>query len=373
MFIESLECIRCGEEYSPKKIRYRCKCGGSLDVSYDYSQISKKLNWQKLKSRNFDHHRYKEFYPVLQNQNYVSLGEGGTPLIKASTIGAKLGLEELYFKIEGMNPTGSFKDRGTCVEIGKALDFGKKHIAVASTGNMGSSIAAYCARAGVEANIFTPREVPEIKMKQMKSHGANIIKVDGDYAKAADRAFQAHEERGWYLMGDYAYRGEGEKSVGFEIIDQIHADKVVLPVGNGTLLHGTWKGIKEMQKVGLANERPKMVGIQASGCSTVSKAFKEDLEEVPEVENPDTVAGAIACGDPLDGKPALEAIRDSGGFADDFMDEKLIEAKKMLAELEGIYAEESCGTALAGIKENLDRFDAGETVVCVITGHGLKT
>ncbi|MDY6789625.1 MAG: threonine synthase [Candidatus Nanohaloarchaea archaeon] len=373
MFVENLKCTECGEEYSPDQIVYRCGCGGSLDVEYDYSQIGEKLDWQKLKSRNFDHHRYKEFYPVLKNDSYVSVGEGGTPLIKASSLGDKLGLEELYFKIEGMNPTGSFKDRGTCVEIGKALDFGKDQVVVASTGNMGASIAAYCARAGIEANIFIPRNVPEIKLKQMKSHGANIKRVDGDYSEAADKAFQAYEEKGWYLMGDYAYRGEGEKSVGFEIIDQIHADKIVLPVGNGTLLSGAWKGIKEVRRIGLADERPEMIGIQASGCSTVSKAFKEGLEKVPTVDKPDTVAGAIACGEPLDGRSALEAIRESGGFADDFPDSKLMEAKKMLAEKEGIYAEESCGTALAGIKENLDRLDPGETVVCVVTGHGLKT
>lgn len=373
MYVKNLKCVECRHTHSPDKIIYRCDCGGSLDVVYDYEEIANTLSWSTLKHRNFDHHRYQEFYPVIDSRHMISLGEGGTPLLKSSTLGEQLGLDDLYFKIEGHNPTGSFKDRGTAVEIGKALDFQAEQIVVASTGNMGASIAAYCARAGITANIFIPANVSGNKLKQMQSYGATLHTVDGDYSLAAEKAYHAYEQKGWYLMGDYAYRGEGEKSVGFEIADQITADKVVLPVGNGTLMHGTYKGIKEMETIGLIDQVPQMIGIQASGCSTVSKAFKQGLDTVPAEDDVDTIAGAIACGNPLDGQPALEAVRDSGGFADDISDKKILEAKKMLAQKEGIYCEESSATTLAGILANRDRFETNETVVCVITGHGLKT
>jgi threonine synthase len=373
VFADNLACTECDDAYPTDEIRYRCDCGGSLDVTYDYSQLQDRVNWSTLKHRHFDHHRYQEFYPVINNDHLISLGEGGTPLLEAPTLGDELGLDNLYLKIEGMNPTGSFKDRGTAVEIGKALDFGAEEIVVASTGNMGSSIAAYCARAGIPVNIFVPANVSGNKLKQMKAYGATIHNVDGDYSKAAEKAYEAYKDNGWYLMGDYAYRGEGEKSVGFEIADQITADHVILPVGNGTLMHGTYKGFKEMQRIDLIENVPEIVGIQAAGCSTVAKAFKKGLDDVPTEDNVDTVAGAIACGEPLDGHPALNAIRESGGFADDVTDNQLLTAKAQMAEQEGIYAEESCGTTLAGLKANIDRFDPEDVIVCVVTGHGLKT
>jgi threonine synthase len=372
MYEQSLECIECGTEYSPREIRYRCECGGSLDVIYDYETIKDKIDWSVLKRRAFDHHRYREFYPVVNSDHIISLGEGGTPLVRATTLRDEIGLDNLYFKLESLNPTGSFKDRGTSVEIGKALDFGADEIVVASTGNMGASIAAYCAQAGVTAHIFIPQQVPDIKLKQMKSYGATIHQVDGDYAEAAEQAYNAYREKGWYLMGDYAYRGEGEKSVGYEIVDQMQPDWIFLPIGNGTLMHGTYKGIREMHRLDLVDNVPKMAGIQSTGCNPVARAFKNGTPIEPET-NVDTVAGAIACGDPLDGTSALNAVRESGGFGDDLPDEELTEAKRMLAEKEGIYAEESCGASLAGLIANQDRINPDDTVVCVITGHGLKT
>ncbi|MCJ7450343.1 MAG: threonine synthase [Candidatus Nanohaloarchaeota archaeon QJJ-9] len=373
MFEESLKCVECDKEYSPDKPRFRCECGGALDVKYDYKAVQDRIDWETLDKRNFDHNRYRELFPVVEKEHLITLGEGGTPLIRAEKLGEELGLNNLYIKFEGMNPTGSFKDRGTAVEIGKALEFGAEEIIVASTGNMGASISAYAAKAGIKANIFIPNQVPDIKFRQMKKHGAEIHQVDGDYAKAAKKAKKASKNNDWYLMGDYPYRGEGEKSVGFEIVDEIEADKVILPVGNGTLMHGTYKGIKELERLGMVNRVPEMIGIQAEDCNTVAKAYKEGLSEVPEAEEVDTVAGAIACADPLDGKFALEAIRESEGFADTVSDKEIKEGVDMLAEKEGIYAEESCGTVLAGLRNNLEKFDKGEVIVLVVTGHGLKT
>ena len=353
-------------------MRYRCDCGAGLEVIYDYDQLAEDVDWATLKQRTFDHHRYREFFPVVHNDHVISLSAGGTTLIPSVHIGPELGFDNLYFKFEGLNPTGSFKDRGSSVEVGKALDHGADHAVVASTGNMGASVAAYCARAGITAHIFLPADVSGNKLTQMKRHGAELHHVDGDYSDAADKAVEAADEHDWFLMGDYAYRAEGEKSVGFEIMDESNPDTIIVPVGNGTLLHGMHKGINEMKRVGLIDSVPRMVGGQADGCSTVARAFKEDLDTVPSVDTPDTIAGAIACGHPLDGKPALEAIRDTGGFADAVPDSALDEALDLMAE-EGIYAEESCGASLATLIANQDKFDNDEMIVCVVTGHGLKT
>lgn len=372
MYMLGFRCHDCGKQYGPDEPIYRCTCGGPVDVIYDYDAIHDRLDWGELKRRGFDHHRYTEFFPVVHDDHQVSLGEGGTPLLRASALEETLDVGELYFKIEGMNPTGSFKDRGTAVEVGKALDHGAEEIVVASTGNMGASIAAYCARAGLDANIFIPESVSGPKRKQMEAHGAELHPVDGDYATAAEQAHQAHEDEGWYLMGDYAYRGEGEKSVGLEIMDQARPDTVVLPVGNGTLMHGTYKGIRELNVIDLIDHTPRMVGFQAEGCNTVARAFQEGLDTVPTADSVDTDAGAIACADPLDGAFALDAIRESGGFADAVSDAAMADARNRWAEEEGIYAELSCGAALAGLLDNRDRFGPEETVVCVVTGHGLK-
>lgn len=372
MFEKSFRCFECGKTFPTDRIRYRCDCGGSLDITYDYEQISKELGWKELKSRELSHHRYTEFFPVLRNENFITMGEGGTPLIRSREMEKELGVGELYFKLESLNPTGSFKDRGTTVEIGKALDHGAGQVVVASTGNMGASVAAYSARAGIEAKILVPENVSEIKLKQMKTYGANIKRIDGDYSRAAEKARELHKSQGTYLMGDYAYRGEGEKSVGFEIADELNADKVVLPIGNGTLMHGTYKGFKELKKTGLIENIPEMVGIQAEGCSTVAKAFKEGRKRVEPVKEAITSAGAIACADPLDGDFALEAVEESGGFADAVSDEKIERSRDVLAQEEGIYAEFSSGAAVAGMFQNVDRFGEDDIVVCVITGHGLK-
>lgn len=370
MYETHLECWDCGQTY--ETMRYRCDCGGGLEVVLDLEAIAESIDWPTLKQRTFDHHRYREFYPIVETDHIISLSSGGTTLIPSTTVGPELGLDNLYFKFEGLNPTGSFKDRGTSVEVGKALDEGASDAVVASTGNMGASVAAYCARAGITAHIFVPADISGNKFTQMQRHGAEIHRVDGDYTAAAQKAREAAETSDWFLMGDYAYRAEGEKSVGYEIMDETDPDTIVTPVGNGTLLHGIHKGIEEMQTVGLVDTVPRMVGGQAKGCSTVADAFQHDLQTIPTVDEPDTIAGAIACGDPLDGKPALDAIRKTGGFADAVPDSALEDAVDEMAR-EGIYAEESCGAALATIMANREAFDSDETIVCVVTGHGLKT
>lgn len=366
-------CTGCGERYPPEEVRYRCACGESLDVEYDYDEL-RGLTWERLRSRGFSHLRYREFLPETVGRGAVSLGEGGTPLVESRSLGYDLGIPDLFFKLESHNPTGSFKDRGTGVELEVARGFGASEVVAASTGNMGASIAAYCARAGVEATIYVPEGLGESpKTRQMRSHGAELVEVEGGFNEAERRAWGEWEERGTYLLGDYPYRGEGEKTVGCEVADQVDADAVVLPVGNGTLLHGAWKGFREMELAGLVDGVPRMVGVQAEGANSVVEALRKGFREVEPVERAETVAGAIAVADPLDGEQAVEAVRSSGGFGVAVSDERILEAKRLLAEREGIYAEEAGAAAFAGVMEAREEFDGDETVVCVVTGHGLKS
>lgn len=371
MYIRHLKCVRCETIHPSEEIRYRCKsCGESLDVRYDYERIGRELSWETFRDRPFDHYRYREFLPIVSSENRINLHEGGTPLLPARRVGENI---DLYFKMENVNPTGSFKDRGTCAELGRALDHGADQIVVASTGNMGSSIAAYTARAGVQAKIFVPEDVVTgPKFKHMSSHGAHLEYVEGGYQEAANRAWKEWEEKDVYLMGDYPYRGEGEKTMGFEIADRLFPEYVVLPIGNGTLIAAVWKSFKELETVGLIDQTPEMIGVQAEGCNPVVKAFQEDRDHVEAVEQADTIAGAIACEDPLDGEPALSALYESNGGAISVSEEEIREGKRLLAEKEGIYAEEAGAVALAGLIKEKHTFQ-DQTVVCAVTGHGLKT
>lgn len=298
--------------------------------------------------------------------------EGGTPLLKSRNISGELGFKNLYFKCESENPTGSFKDRGTTVEISKALEFGSKEIVCASTGNMGASISAYAAAANIKAHIILPSNTPDIKIVQIKSHGARVHRVEGDYNKAEEKAFELFKKRGWYLMGDYPFRGEGEKSVGFEIADEIEADYIISPIGNGTLIHGIWKGLKEFKKVNLIKKLPKLIGIQASGCNTVVRAFKNDSDNIKPV-NPKTIAGAIACGDPLDGLEALQVLRESKGLVETVTDREILRAQNYLATREGLFAEPAGAVTLAGLIKLKDKLEQNSRIVLIVSGNGLKT
>lgn len=373
MHVTALTCVQCGATYASDAIRYECDCGGSVDVTYDYDEIRGTVTWDRLRNRSLDHYRYRELLPVVRSEHRISMGAGGTPLVPSTVIGPDLGIN-LYFKLEGLNPTGSFKDRGTSVELGKAMDFGADTVVAASTGNMGASIAAYAARAGVDATIYVPAQTQGPKLKQMQSHGATLVEVDGDYSVAAAQAWNAYEENGTYLMGDYPYRGEGQKTVGYEIADQLGGvDTVVAPVGNGTLIHAVWKGFTELARIGLSDDVPRLAGVQAAGCNTVVDALHKGFSDIRPVQDVDTVAGAIACGDPLDGDQALHALQESDGYGVAVSDEDILDAKQVLAEQEGIYAEEAGAAGIAGMLNDPDRFEDGETVVCLVTGHGLKT
>lgn len=363
MYEKNLICNNCNKKYSLKEIIYRCECGNSLDIIYDYDKL-KKINF---KSRPFNQLRYKEFFPV---KNPIYLGEGGTPIIRSRSLEKNLGFK-LYFKLESMNPTGSFKDRGSSVEVSRSIEFGAKKLICASTGNMGASISAYSGVSNIKTVILTPKTAKMIKLEQILAHGSKVYQISANYAKVAKIAESASKNQGFYLLGDYLYRREGTKSIGFELAEQGNFDYIFSPVGNGTLISACWKGYNEFKKIGLVKSLPKLVGVQAAGCSPVSTAFARKSTIKPVLGK--TIAVSIGCGSPLDGNTALKSIIGSRGFAESVTDSQILKARELLAKKEGIFAEPGGSTSLAGLLKAKNHIKRGSSVVCLVTGHGLKT
>lgn len=371
MHVKFLRCVSCGATYSKDRIIYRCRCGQSLDVVYDYENMKKKITWGELRKRKFFQWRYREFYPIQKDKNIRTMQEGGTPLIKSEIIGKKLDID-LLIKFEGVNPTGSFKDRGTSVEISKAVEFGAHKIVCASTGNMGASVAAYASRVGLGAKIFVPkRTTTKSKINQIVAYGSQIKFINGDFDDALAACTKEQKRNGAYLMGDYPYRGEGEKSISYEIADEAGVpDFIICPVGNGTFIAGVMKGFTELKLLGLTNKMPKPIAVQASGCNTVVASLQKKRADVKHAE-PRTKASAIACGTPLDGLKALHALRENNGYGLTVSDKEMLSSQKVLAK-EGVYAEMSGAAPLAALLKIRNKIAKKSRVVIVATGHGLK-
>jgi len=368
-----MRCFQCGKEYPAEEMTFRCGCAGSLDIIYDYENVRKLILMADFMREKPWHWKYWMFYPIDNLRQTVSFEEGGTPLLPSKKIENKVGCK-LHFKYEAMNPTGSFKDRGSSIEVTKAVELGADSLCCASTGNMGASISAYSAKACIDCKVFVPEITPSLKIFQMSSCGAEVIKVKGTYADCIKITEEVNKRYGVYLVGDYPYRSEGQKSVGFEIVDQFYwnvPDYIICPMGNGTLTRAVWKSFIELNKVHLINKLPKIIGVQAEGCPPIVEAFKNDYEKPIPIEKANTIADAIACEDPIDGAEALHSIRESGGFAEQVSDQDILNAQKILGVNEGLYAEPSGAVSTACLLKYKDKFK-GKKVVCIVTGHGLK-
>lgn len=375
-FVTHFKCFNCGSEFQPAEVGQlpvsRCRrCGSALDVEYDISSIRRVILRDSFLREEPSHWKYWAFLPVSDLSHAVTMGEGGTPLLENPRLTSISGVQRLLFKYEASNPTGSFKDRGTSVEITKALEFGRKRVVVASTGNMGASIAAYAAYSGLECIVYVPGIISSSKLRQIKAHGAEIRAIKGDYADAMMAAENyAREDPESFLTGDYPWRSEGTKTVGFEIVDQLYwrnPDAIFVPIGNGTLIWSIYEAIEDLNRVGILNGYPRLIGVQVEACSPVIDALWAGRGEIMPVENPQTVASAIAVGDPIDGMAALRAIRETGGDGAIVSDEEVLRARNEMAKA-GILVEPSGAVAYAGAKMH----DLVGTVVCIATGHGLK-
>ena len=378
MFETILKCTKCDKEYSLVSGIYKCeKCGAPLDVQYDYDSIRDIIedndSWFREPPRVW---KYWMFYPVSNLRKIVSLNEGGTRLYRMKNLEKKLGFGKLYIKNEGENPTGAFKDRGSSVEITKALEFHARKVVVASTGNMAASISAYGSKAGLEVTIVVPEGTPIEKLVQAVVYGAKIKIHGSTYDEALAESERMAKEESYYLTGNYHYRVEGQKSTAFEIFDQLRFDSpdwIVVPIGAGTHLRAIWKAAKEFYEVGLIEKLPKIAGVQIKGYDAIVRAWKEKKPITPIKEKKPTVASAIAVKAPVDGENVIKAIDESKGYLGTVTNEGTMEAGMMLGK-EGLFVEPSSATALALAKTMREEgiIDRDESVVIVATGHGLK-
>jgi len=373
-----LECIKCGSKFDERKTATSClKCGDSLDAIYDYDFIRQRLNTYSIKNAPISALKYLDFYPIIDLENVVSLKEGGTPLYHAENLGKKLGLKNIYIKDEGANPTGCFKDRGSLVEITKALEVGSKAICLASSGNMAASCAAYSAVAKIPCYVLVPEGTPIGKLAQTISYGARILQVRAPYSRCAELAVETAKKHNFYLAGDYVFRSEGQKSQAYEIIEQLDwnvPDYVIVPVGCGTNLSAIWKGFLDYKEVGLIKKLPKMIGVQPTGCATVYEAFDNNKKSVKRWDAIDTVCSAVAVNYPLDGNKVLKGIYKSKGRMTQVTDEETLNSEQLLARSESIFVEPSGALGIAALcqlaKNKIIKKD--DTVVVVATGNGLK-
>ncbi len=373
-----LRCFKCNSQYPPDKRIYTCpECGGLLEVVIELDKI--RVTKKDIDPRWMGVWKYREFMPVSKDARIITLTEGGTPLHRVENLRHDIGLKELYVKNEGANPTGSFKDRGMTLGVTKAIELGASAVACASTGNTSASLAAFAAKAKISCIVLLPTGKTAMgKLSQAILHGARVIAIDGNFDEALELVRQVCDEMNIYLLNSVnPWRLEGQKSLGFEIVDQLNwevPDRIVIPVGNCGNSSAIWKGLKEFYEYGFIDSLPKITGIQAEGAAPVVDAFKRGLDEVVLVEKPETVATAIRIGAPVSAPKTLKAVRESGGVLEAVNDKEILEAQKLLARREGIGVEPASASTIAGLKKLLENgeIDRDERIVCVATGHALK-
>ena len=313
--------------------------------------------------------RYRDRLPVTDETPTVALGEGNTPLVRSHHLGPELGCD-LYFKLEGCNPSGSFKDRGMVLAVAKALEAGKTRVICASTGNTSASASAYAARYNMDAYVVIPAgQIALGKLAQAMAYGARVIAVRGNFDDALDLVMQAAESLDIALVNSVnPYRLEGQKTAAFEICDELGdaPDILSIPVGNAGNITAYWRGFKEYWQAEESRTLPKMMGFQAAGAAPIVEGKR--------VANPETIATAIRIGNPANWKGAIDAREDSGGLIDSVNDDEIIDAYLTLAREEGIFCEPASAASTAGLlKKAAEGMDvSGKTIVCIVTGTGLK-
>ncbi len=314
--------------------------------------------------------RYRDFLPVTPTTPMITLGEGSTPLVRSLYLEKELGCGELYFKLEGCNPTGSFKDRGMVVAIAKAVEEGSRSVICASTGNTSASAAAYGARFGLNVVVMVPKgKIALGKMAQAIAYGAKIISIQGNFDQALQIVRSLAEKHPVTLVNSLnPYRIEGQKTAAFEIVDDLGdaPDYFFIPVGNAGNITAYWKGFVEYKEAGKSRQTPKMMGFQADGAAPIVK------NKV--IDRPKTLATAIRIGNPASWKGAVAARDKSGGVIDSVTDDEILAAYKLLARKEGVFGEPASAASAAGlikmVKQGLKL--SAKKVVCIITGTGLK-
>jgi len=379
--IEALECAACGSPAAANRLQNLCpSCGGPLLARYDLDGLGRRWRRRDLADRPRTVWRWREVLPISPDEEPLSLGEGGTPLIASRSIGPALGLSRLSFKDESGNPTLSFKARGLAVAIHRARALGARHFAIPSAGNAGSATAAYSAAAGLPCTVAMPADTPPPILAECRAYGARVELVDGTIADAGAWIRGHAGAEGWFDVSTLRepYRLEGKKTMGYELAEAggwSLPRAIVYPTGGGTGLIGMWKAFDEMEALGwIGPERPRMVSVQAAGCAPIVRAFEKGAARAEPVLDPRTVASGLRVPSAIGDFLILAAIRDSKGTAVSVDDADLLAGARRLAREEGILASPEAGATVAALPRLLEDEIVGpdDDIVCFVTGHGIK-
>ncbi|MFN2452601.1 MAG: threonine synthase [Pyrinomonadaceae bacterium] len=381
MNVTHLECGACGLRHEARRLQNLCtQCGKPLLVRYDLEKAARTLTKESLRTRAADLWRYREVLPVERDENIVSLGEGWTPLLRAERLGAKVGIENLLIKDESQNPTQSFKARGMTAAVSMAKELGMKKLAVPSAGNAAGALAAYAARAGIEAHIFMPKDTPRANIIECEQTGAHVTLMDGLITDCGAEVGRRKEAEGWFDVSTLKepYRVEGKKTLGYELAEQLDwtlPDVIIYPTGGGTGLIGMWKAFDEMERMNwIGTKRPRMVTVQSTGCAPIVRAFEEGKRFAEEFPNAATTASGLRVPKAIGDFLILDAIRASGGHAVSVTDEELIAAAGEIGAAEGLFVAPEGAACLPALRKLMNEgfVGADDRVVLFNTGAGVK-
>ena len=382
MFLTHLTCTSCGLRHEWKHLQNLCSaCQKPLAATYDLEKIRRALTPELLTSRREKSlWRFRELLPLPANSEPISLGEGGTPLLRAKRFGEKRGMENLWIKDESQNPTQSFKSRGMSVAVSMAKYLGATKLAVPSAGNAGGALAAYAARGGLEAYIFMPHDTPRANIVECQQLGAHITLIDGLITDCGAEIAKRKEAESWFEISTLKepYRLEGKKTLGYELAEQLDwqlPDAILYPTGGGTGLIGMWKAFEEMEALGwIDRKRPRMFSVQASGCAPIVRAFEDGETSAPEFPNARTIASGLRVPKAIGDFLMLKILRQSNGGAVAIDDEQMIRMTRELGSIEGLFVAPEGAACFAALTSLLEakQIAPDEQVVIFNTGSGIK-
>jgi threonine synthase len=386
--VESREyqCAKCGTKYTDNTVPANDGCGGRIDIILNLERIKETVSRESMTQRKGGLWKYFELMPLKSRKSIITLGEGGTALLRSKHLASEMGLKNLYLKIETTNPSGSFKDRPICVGVSRAFEDGTNTVSAASSGNAAAAMSTYAARAGLRAVVFVPETAPAGKLIHLRTLGARVFrvrKIQEGVDPTTTLLRKACTELGWTPTPSFGpfncFQFEGTKSMGYEIAEQLDwnaPDWILFPTGSGGLMAGTMKGFWEFQQMGLIESIPKPVVVQPEGCAPIVRAFKEkqDPLNIRPWDSNDTVAGGLADPFPWDGDAALKYLGLAKGQAIAVSDARIERYLALLGRLEGIFAEPSGVAAFAGLEVLIEQgiIDKTETIVVPVTGSGFK-
>lgn len=380
--IKSLKCTVCGVSYEQSDELLTCtQCGrdGILDVIYDYDDAVRLLTKSNLTSNpELSHWRYRPLLPVSDDMELPPLRVGWSPLYRSERLASYVNINELYLKDDGQNPTNSLKDRASSVGVARAMHARANGITCASTGNAATSLAGNAASVGLRSFIFVPKRIPPAKLAQLLVFDAVVFVVQGSYEDAFELSMKSAEYFKWYNRNSAInpYLIEGKKTAAFEALEQLKwqtPDVIALSVGDGCSIAGFWKGLKELNELGLIDRLPRLIGVQANGAAPIAAAWQQGDESIQTLV-PHTLADSIAVGTPRNWRKALRAVRESNGLYITVSDDEILQAMRITGSQTGIFGEPAGITSVAGLiaARNKGYFSSKITALAVITGNGLK-